>query len=70
MTEQNHVAPQYQPMAGNQREQRLSVESPQSATQQQLGEMRSGERWSLEATERTYAAGGNGPGSAETHIDE
>ncbi|HYF77491.1 MAG TPA: hypothetical protein VD973_10190 [Symbiobacteriaceae bacterium] len=39
-----------------------SVEGAGSPTASELQPMRSGERWSLTATERAYNAGGNEPG--------
>jgi hypothetical protein len=65
------VNPHYRPMATGENE-RPSVPGAKSDTQVQLAEMRSGERWSLTATERTYNAGGiqNGPmtgGSPQQH---
>lgn len=38
--------------------ERPAVPDAASDTQEQLAEMRSGERWSLTATERVYNAGG------------
>lgn len=58
MTDKNRIAPQYQGMVND------TAESPEatqatSPTQQQLGDMGQGERWSHEATERSYNSGGN-----------
>ena len=58
MTEEGRIAPQYQAMVGN-AEGRPAALNAKTETQEELAEMRSGERWSLEATERTYNSGGN-----------
>lgn len=39
-----------------------SVDGAESPTASELEPMRSGERWSLTATQRVYNAGGNEPG--------
>ncbi|HLN62811.1 MAG TPA: hypothetical protein VK464_14795 [Symbiobacteriaceae bacterium] len=58
MTDKNRIAPQYQGMVNDTAEQPEATQAT-SATQEQLSEMREGERWSHEATERTYNSGGN-----------
>jgi hypothetical protein len=70
MTDRNRVAPQYQSMVGNQQAQ-PKAQGAESPTEQQIDEMQSGERWSLEATMRTYNAGGNENGPVQgDKVDE
>jgi hypothetical protein len=47
------------------KEKQPQLQNAQSETEAQLGEMRGGERWSLEATMRTYNAGGNENGPVQ-----
>lgn len=52
----DQINPNYQGMSLNTASS--STADAESETQKQLAEMRSGEHWSLTATERSYNAGG------------
>lgn len=63
MTERNRIAPQYQGMSFGR--EKSAATGARSETEAQIDEMREGENWSLEATERAYTAGGNENGPVQ-----